>query len=236
MKRLGILSVTLFLHLATCAMQDDTYPGAIIILPPTDSSHISHTGIPLETQISLQKSLTKKQLPNNHLIQAIEAIKSEHYEHANKELDQIKELTHHDAEALVSLHEALNTAFEKSDDQQENIWNNVDVIGIATTCSVLLDIPLRHLLPAPLETMCALYSSTAYLVYTCWRHAQQRERLNALEAYRTNITIAPPLYTIMLPPPQLVMEYPPSDKTHAPLERTEKSAYDGCRNRYEYEK
>jgi len=230
--------MVLFLHLENCAMHNDAPPEITLIIPPHNSTDMSDAGIPVGTQINFEESMEKKQLPNNHLAQAIEAIQSDDYEEANGEVEKIQELTNYDAEAIVSFNEALNAAFEKSDDQQENIWKNIDAIGIATACGVLLDTPLKYLLPAPPETMCALYSSTTYLVYNCWRHAQRREHLDKLKTYYSNIAIIPPLYTITLPPPIKIMEYPTLittqalyGKTHAPLERTEKSAYDGCRTR-----
>jgi hypothetical protein len=219
----------------------DVPPGLCIIQPPSASYH-RPTGLSEHASIVLPETL-QKHAPNKHLAHAINFIQNGRYTQAARELQTIKEFSSGDIDILTTLKQALDEALATSDDQQEDIWKTTDLLGLENLCFLLIHEPLKTLLSAPPNTELALCCSTTYLVYTCWRHAQRKRHLDTLETYLSNVSVVPPLYTIMLPPPLLVMEHPtsgtiqtPPSKTHLPLERTEKSAYDGCRTRDRHEK
>lgn len=213
---------------------NDLPSGLFLVLPPTDKQQDSYSRLPQNTCIVLPKSLIEP-VPNPYITKVISLMESEHYAQAASELNQIKELSAKDLPALTILAQTIYGAYEHLQDQKQTLWDDASDIGIAGCCCWVLNEPLKHILPAPPETVLALFSSTAYLVYNCWRHAQHSQHITAIDKYVSNVSVVPPMYTLVLPPPAVAMENEPSSSTTIPralaLESTNKKAYDECRRR-----
>lgn len=177
----------------------------LLVLPPA-LSYNQVTGLPTNTSIG-HPIPSLLSVPDEHLSKAISFIQNEYYLKAFTELRLFKDLSCNHQQELKSLKEALISAQEKSDDQQYELWENVNRLGYASCFCALLNEPLKSILPEPPNTDLALFSTTAYIVYSCYQHAQRAKQLDLLQKQFKTLSTAPPMYTIILPPQKMVMTY-----------------------------
>jgi len=215
---------------------------AVLVFPPCSTAQLSKTGIPENTYLAfpsaeLQDASRKR---NTQLSAITTLVSNSEYARAASALPSIKDVSSVDLQELLMLREALANAYKKSDDQQQEIWDSTHLIGITNACCILLDQPLTYVLPAPPETICAAFSSTACLMYLCLKHAKQAKNLDTIRRYLSTISTVPPLYTITVPPPTISMQYASeaqqTSHIEPALESLTKKTYDGCRNRSSHKK